>query len=152
MPKSLRHRLALAATLLIAATGFLLGSTPLLAHHAFAADFSVDQPVIVKGTVTKFQLVNPHSWLYLTAKNADGTVSDWGFEFGAPFSLNEKGVTKSTFPIGSEVTIYGYRSKSGKNFGYAVSGVLPDGRTFRNVGGAADAPTPAPATPTPAAH
>src|ERR1700733_14270347 len=137
MPES-RRRYVLVATLLLTTTLALIRTQPSVAHHAFAADFSVDAPITVKGTVTKFQLVNPHSWLYLAVKNPDGTVSTWGFEFGAPFSLNEKGVTKSTFPIGSEVTIYGYRSKSGRNFGYAVKGVLPDGRVFRNVGGAAD--------------
>lgn len=144
MPQS-HPRAAFTATLIVAAMSLLMGSTPLLAHHAFAADFSVDQPVSIKGTVTRFQLVNPHSWLYLDVKNQDGTVSTWGFEFGAPFSLNEQGVTKATFPIGTEITISGYRSKSGKNFGYAVSGVLADGRTFRNAGGAPDVPVSNPA-------
>ncbi len=126
-----------------------MGSTPSLAHHAFAADFSVDNPVVIKGTVTKFQLVNPHSWLYLAVKNPDGSVSEWGFEFGAPFSLNEQGVYRSTFPIGTQITISGYRSKSGKNFGYAVSGVFADGRVFRNGGGAPDAPSQGSAASTP---
>jgi hypothetical protein len=148
MPKS-RSRSGVTATLLISAMSLLLCSTPLQAHHAFAADFSVDKPVVITGTVTKFQIVNPHSWLYLAVKAPDGTVADWGFEFGAPFSLNEQGVTRATFPIGSEVTISGYRSKSGKNFGYAVSGVLADGRTFRNGGGAPDAPAAAPAASAP---
>jgi hypothetical protein len=149
MPQSRSHA-ASTATLLVATMGLMMGSTPLLAHHAFAADFSFENPVVIKGTVTKFQLVNPHSWLYLAVKSPDGTVTEWGFEFGAPFSLNEQGVTKSTFPIGTEITISGYRSKSGKNFGYAVSGVLADGRTFRNRSGAPDAPVPRPAASAPA--
>jgi hypothetical protein len=120
----------------------VVAPSPAVAHHAFAADYSVGNPITIKGTVVKFELVNPHSWLYLAVKNSDGTVSYWGIEFGAPFSLNEQGVKKSTFPVGSEVTIYGYRSKSGKNFGYAVGGILPDGHILRNIGGANDAPPP----------
>ena len=147
MPKSPLSRAGMALAI---ASYLLAGSAPVNAHHAFAADYSADQPVTIKGTVTKFQLVNPHSWLYLAVKNLDGSISDWGFEFGAPFSLNEKGVTKTTFPVGSQVTIEGYRSKSGKNFGYAVSGILPDGRTFRNVVSAADAPPPGAAATPPA--
>jgi hypothetical protein len=150
MPKFCVHS-GLRAASLITAISLMFNSTPLLAHHAFAADFSVDNPVVIKGTVTKFQLVNPHSWLYLAVKDADGSVSEWGFEFGAPFSLNEQGVTKATFPIGTELTIYGYRSKSGKNFGYAVSGSFADGRTFKNAGGAPDAPPARPAADGPAA-
>jgi hypothetical protein len=147
MPKSLAPCLA---TMAFVAAGLLTVSNPVLAHHAFAADFSVDNPVVIKGTVTKFQLVNPHSWLYLVVRNPDGSVTQWGFEFGAPFSLNEQGVTKSTFPIGSEITISGYRSKSGRNFGYAVSGIFADGRVFRNGGGAPDAPVQGPAAAAPA--
>lgn len=129
-------------------TAFSLNSQ---AHHAFSAEFDADKPVEIKGVVTKFELVNPHSWIYLDVKEADGKVANWGFEYGAPFSLKERGVTKTSFAVGSEVTITGYRAKSGKNFGYAVSSVTADGRTFQT-GGAADAPTAAgqnkPATPT----
>jgi len=134
---------------ILASAGLLAVSAPALAHHAFSAEFDGDQPVTVKGVVTKFELVNPHSWIYVDVKNPDGTVSNWGFEFGAPFSLKEKGLTKKTFPAGTELSISGFRAKSGKNFGYATSSTLADGRTFLT-GGAQDAPTP-PVAPAPAA-
>ena len=73
-------------------------------------------------------------------KDAEGKVTHWGFEFGAPFSLKEKGVTKATLAPGTKVTINGFRAKSGKDFGYAVSTTLPDGRVVKT-GGAQDAPT-----------
>ncbi len=114
---------------------------PANAHHAFSAEFDAAQPVEVKGVVTKFEAVNPHSWLYLDVKGPDGKVTNWGFEFGAPYSLKEKGITKSTLTAGTEVTIKGYRAKSGKDFAYAVSTTLADGRTV-STGGAADAPKP----------
>jgi len=131
----------------LALLALLTASLPAGAHHAFSAEFDNKQPLSVKGVVTKMELVNPHSWLYLDVTNADGTVTNWGFEFGAPFSLREKGLTKATLKAGTEVSISGFRSKSGKPFGYAVTTTLADGRSFQT-GGAQDAPTaPAPAAP-----
>lgn len=124
----------------ISAIALLAGiAAPASAHHAFSAEFDAAQPVEVKGVVTKFELVNPHSWLYLDVKGPDGKVTNWGFEFGAPYSLKEKGITKSTLAAGTEVTIKGYRAKNGKEFGYAVTTVLADGRSVQT-GGAQDAP------------
>lgn len=109
------------------------------AHHAFSAEFDANQPVELKGVVTKLELTNPHSWLYIDVKNADGSVTNWGFEFGAPFSLKEKGINKTVLKPGVEVAIKGYRSKNEKEYGYAVTTTLADGRSFKT-GGAQDAP------------
>lgn len=123
----------------------LTGATfPAFAHHAFSAEFDGDQPVLVKGVVTKLELTNPHSWLYLDVKGPDGKISNWGFEFGAPFSLKEKGINKQTFAPGTEITVSGFRAKNGKDFGYAVTTTLSDGRSFKT-GGAQDAPADVPA-------
>lgn len=134
------------AVFLFATVALLANSASAFAHHAFSAEFDAEKPVEVKGTVTKFELVNPHSWIYIDVKNQDGTVSNWGFEFGAPFSLREKGITKASFSAGTALTLKGYRAKSGKNLGYAVSTVLADGRSFQT-GGAQDAPAAPAATP-----
>lgn len=118
------------------------------AHHAFSAEFDANQPIELKGVVSKLELVNPHSWLYFDVAGENGEKNTWGFEFGSPFSLKQKGLTKSTLPIGTEVTVKGYRAKNGLNFGYAVSVTLADGKSFVT-GGAPDAPQaqPAPSTP-----
>jgi hypothetical protein len=132
----LKYQLIIGAAM----SALFFASFPALAHHAFSAEFDGDKPIEVKGIVTKLELTNPHSWLYLDVKGPDGKVTNWGFEFGAPFSLKEKGVTKKTFAAGTEVTVSGFRAKSGKEFGYAVTTTLADGRSFKT-GGAQDAPT-----------
>jgi hypothetical protein len=120
----------------------LSGTMPATAHHAFAAEYDADQPVEVSGAVTKAKWVNPHSRLFVDVKNADGTVTNWGFEFGAPNALEGKGLTKADLQPGAQVHIKGYRSKNGGPFGYSVTLILADGRSFQT-GGAPDTPQPA---------
>ena len=115
------------------------------AHHAFSAEFDAQKPIELKGVITQARWVNPHSWIYVDVKNSDGSVSNWGFEFGAPFSLKQKGLTKTTLPVGTEITLKGYRSKNGENYAYSTSITLDNGTAFQS-GGAQDAPEPTPAT------
>lgn len=133
-----RARLASLLGLLALIAGATLPSAR--AHHAFAAEFDADQPLELKGSVTKAKWVNPHSWLYLDVKNSDGSVTNWGVEFGAPFSLAQKGLTKAELPPGTEVRVKGYKAKNGGPFGYSVQVTLADGRSFQT-GGAQDSPT-----------
>src|SRR4051794_22901688 len=94
-----------ALTLLLA---LMVGAMPAAqAHHAFAAEFDASQPIDLKGTVTKAKWVNPHSWLYFDVKGADGKVTNWGVEFGAPNALANKGLTKADLKVGDEVHIKG---------------------------------------------
>ena len=71
----------------IAALGLLLAAVPLSAHHSFAAAFDENKPVNLQGTVTKVELVNPHAWIWLDVKGADGKVTNWGIEGGPPTNL-----------------------------------------------------------------
>jgi hypothetical protein len=121
------------------AASALCAAQPALAHHAFAAEFDAAQPIEVKGSVTKLALVNPHSWLYVDVRDSSGNTVNWGFEFAAPFSLQQRGLSKADLPVGSEVLLKGFRAKSGKEFAYAVTARLPDGRTV-SVGGAQNVP------------
>lgn len=111
-----------------------------LAHHAFAAEFDADKPLELTGIVTKAKWVNPHSWLYFDVKNSDGSVTNWGVEFGTPNALANHGLTKDDVKFGTAVKVKGYKSKNGGAFGYAVTVTLQDGRTIQT-GGAQDSPT-----------
>jgi hypothetical protein len=129
----------------LAATAALLGgSAAAVAHHAFAAEFDADKPIDLQGTVTKVKWVNPHSWLYFDVKAPDGTVTNWGVEFGTPNALASKGLKKTDVVAGTPVRIKGYRAKNGGPFGYSVTLTLTDGRTIQT-GGAQDVPTSPPA-------
>jgi hypothetical protein len=124
----------------IVAAGLLGSAVQSTAHHAFAAEFDADQPLELKGVVTKVRWVNPHSWLYFDVKDADGKVTNWGVEFGAPNQLAKIGLTKADVAPGTEVSIKGYRAKNGGPYGYSVTVTFADGRTFQT-GGAQDAPS-----------
>lgn len=130
--------------ILALAAGLAGNAGSALAHHAFAAEFDADQPIELKGTITKFKLVNPHAWLYFDVKGADGNVTNWGVEFGAPNALETRGLKKSDIKVGEPIQIKGYRSKNGGPFGYSVLATLADGRSVQT-GGAQDSPAQAPA-------
>lgn len=139
-----RRVLKVCAVLLLAVLG--LQSLHSEAHHAFSAEFDAQKPFELSGTVTKAKWVNPHSWVYLDITGKDGKVSNWGFEFGSPFALKQKGLTKTTLPIGTPIKVKGYLAKDGQNFGYSTSIELPNGQIFQT-GGAGDAPTRPAASP-----
>ena len=73
------------------------------AHHAFAAEFDANKPVNFKGTITKMEWINPHSWLHVAVKQEDGTVINWAIEAGTPNVLFRRGFTKDTLQPGTEV-------------------------------------------------
>lgn len=113
------------------AASLIVSATVAQAHHAFSAEFDSSRPIDLVGVVTKARWVNPHSWLYFDVKEADGSVTNWGVEFGTPSSLTGKGLTKDDVKPGTEVHIKGYRSRNGGPSGYSVSLTLNDGRSFQ---------------------
>lgn len=108
----------------------LLAGVPVYAHHGFAAEYDLHQRIILQGTLTEFEWTNPHSWVHVDVKDADGKVVNWAVEFGSPNVLYRRGFRKTDFPAGTEVVIEGYRAKNGSNNLNARSVKLPDGRNL----------------------
>jgi len=82
----------------------------------------------MQGTLTKWEMINPHSWFHIDVKGPDGTVVPWLVEGGTPNQLIRLGVTKNTLPIGIEFVIEGYQAKDGTNRAVGRNFVLADGR------------------------
>jgi hypothetical protein len=97
------------------------------AHHAFAAEFDSTQTVTLRGTVSKMEWVNPHSWLYVDVKNADGTVERWAVECSPPNTLLRSGWNKLSLVPGTEVVVEGFRAKRAKLVANGRNVTLPDG-------------------------
>ncbi len=115
------------------------------AHHSFTAQFDIKKPVTVKGTVTKMDWINPHSWIHLEAKDADGKTVNWMVELGTPNVLIRRGFTKKALEAGTEIVVSGYQAKNGENKMNGGYVTFKDGtRLFAGGSGPGEAPTPIP--------
>ena len=132
------------ATVLVAVLGLALaaGAAPVRAHHAFAAEFDVNKPLKLTGTLFKWEMVNPHSWFHVDVKTSDGKVNRWMIEGGSPNQLIRLGVTKQTVPIGTELVIDAYQAKDGSMKAVGRDFVLPDGKRLFLGGSAATVGAP----------
>ena len=90
-------------------------AVPVMAHHSFAAEFDAKKPVKLRGTVTKMEWINPHSWIHMDVKTPDGTVTKWMVEGGAPNALLRRGWNKNSLLPGTEILVEGFQAKDGAN-------------------------------------
>src|SRR6266849_6413320 len=98
---------------LVAVVALLLAGLPAYAHHG-ASMFDMEHLITVKGTVTSFECINPHSMIYADVKDDKGNVQKCAIETrGGPNALTRAGWTKETLKPGDEVTFTGHPAKNG---------------------------------------
>jgi len=125
--RSGKRRLAVAGLAAFAAL-------PVLAHHS-GAMFDERVTLELSGTVSHFDYVNPHSWLYVNVENEDGTVTEWGFELDAPPRLRRVGISPNFWREGDRVTVRTRPLKDGRPAGLLVGAISDQGKAFGNANG-----------------
>jgi hypothetical protein len=108
--------------------GVLTATAPVSAHHAFAAEFDASKPIKLRGTVTKMEWINPHTWIHIEVKQPNGTVEPWAIEGGPPNALFRRGFNRNSLPTGIEIVVEGFRAKDGSRKGNGRDVTFPDGR------------------------
>ena len=119
----MRNKNVIAAALVILAVAAL----PVVAHHAFSAEFDADTPIHLKGTVTKMEWINPHSWVHIEVTNDDGSKTVWMVEGGTPNTLFRRGFTKDSLAPGTDIVVDGYQAKDGSDKMNGRDLTFPDG-------------------------
>ena len=115
--------------LALAGIGVLMAAAvPVVAHHAFGAEFDANRPVLLKGKVTKVEWVNPHAWIHLAVAKADGTTEDWMVEGGTPNTLLRRGIDRNSLTVGTEIVVDGYQSKDRSNRANGRDVTFADGK------------------------
>jgi hypothetical protein len=111
----------------------LLVSAPLLAHHG-EANYDTDKVVSVKGTVSDFEFINPHTLITLDVKNDKGEIEKWDCEMRSPTMLvRVGGWDKNTLKPGDVITVFGFRAKNGTTVMRLQKLTLADGTVKDNL-------------------
>ncbi len=113
---------------LIAGVGMVASTMPVLAHHAFSAEFDSTKPINLKGTVTKVEWINPHAWVHVEVKDASGKVETWMIEGGTPNTLFRRGFSRESLKIGTQIAVDGYQAKDGTMKANGRDLTLADGK------------------------
>ena len=106
----------------------LLWVNSAVAHHSFGAEFDAQKPVTLKGSVVKWEMINPHGWITMDVTGPDGKTLKWMVETSNPNGLMRLGWTKRSLKPGDEITVEGFLAKDGSNTANASRVTLADGR------------------------
>jgi len=107
---------------------------PLFAHHSIQSQFDIHKTINISGTVAKMEWINPHSYLTVNVKDADGKVQKWAFELGGPEALRRAGLSRADrggMKPGDQVTVTALAAKDGSNSGFLQVIKMGDGRVFK---------------------
>jgi len=119
---------------LIVSLCVLVVSAPVLAHHSIQAQFDINKTINITGTVARIEFINPHSYLTVNVKDADGKVTKWAFEMTGLNGLRRAGVSRSDrggVKPGDELTVTALAARDGSNSGLAQELKMADGRVFK---------------------
>ena len=126
-------RFPISAVLAVSLAGLGLAG-PVWAHHSIQAQFDITKHVTVSGTVAKVEFINPHSYLTVNVKDADGKVTKWAFEMAAAAQLRRGGLSRADrggLKPGDEVTVVALAARDGSNSGLLQELKMADGREFK---------------------
>lgn len=127
----MRVRLGILAA---ASVGGLALAGSVSAHHSIQAQFDINKHITVSGTVVRLEFINPHSYLTVNAKDADGKMIRWAFEMGAAGQLRRAGLSRADrggIKAGDEVTVIALAARDGSNSGLLQELKVADGREFK---------------------
>ena len=88
---------------------------------SFAAEFDVNRPVKLTGTITRIEWTNPHSWIFIDTEDDDGNVQNWAIELISTNGLLRRGWTRDTVNAGDIVDVEGFGARDGTNTGNATT-------------------------------
>ena len=130
-----------ASALLCAALALSSHSNIAFAHHSFSAEFDGQKPLTLKGSVVKWEMINPHGWITIEVPASDGTVTIWMIETSNPNGLMRLGWTKHSLKPGDEITVEAFQAKDGSHTANAARITLADGsKVFAGSSGSPGAP------------
>ena len=108
----------------------IAATVPVIAHHAFSAEFDANAPVKLSGPVTKIEWINPHAWIHMDNQLGSGKTEAWMVEGGTPNTLQRNGITRDSVKVGTVIVVSGYKAKDGRLRANGRDITFPDGRTL----------------------
>jgi len=117
----MRRRCTFRSVVIGCLVGSVVATTLGIAHHSFSAQYDAQQPITVRGWVTKVEWTNPHTYFYLDVEDEDSQVSSWAFEMGSPIVLQRFGWSPKSLAVGDQVEVDGFLARDGSQIVNAAS-------------------------------